>query len=317
MKPLHLLIVTLTAAGFAACTNDDDDEQKASYQLTIEVTETPLSNPDAPVSARATRAAVITTQSLPSFTMDYQYGASSSGYITAEKSSDGKWTTTGGWPSGAAESDVKVAWYAHTGGSFSGGADPYISLSVEENASAQKDLLVATASGTYGATGGRLSLNFTHACTALRFWVKKAVNLDDYTLTVSSVRLCNVRKSGDYHYSTSSWSAVEANSSFSLYTGSPKTLGSADYEPLDATDSPYLFLIPQTLTAWDTHSDINSTTQSYIELTCTINNGATATFSGKAYIPFGADLEAGMQHDVRINMGKNALYSSANTKIIH
>ena len=40
-------------------------------------------------------------------------------------------------------------------------------------------------------------------------------------------------------------------------------------------------------------------------------------YSGTAYIPFGATLAAGNQHDVKINIGKNSLYSSANTKIIN
>ena len=74
-------------------------------------------------------------------------------------------------------------------------------------------------------------------------------------------------------------------------------------------------MIPQTLTAWNHVTDIaTATAQTYIEIECTIT-GATS-FSGTAYIPFGATLAAGKQHDVKINIGKNSLYSSANTKII-
>ncbi len=88
-------------------------------------------------------------------------------------------------------------------------------------------------------------------------------------------------------------------------------------EALDASDAPYLFMILQTLTAWNTTTAINeATTQTYIQITCTITKDASNVYSGTAYIPFGATLTGGYQHDVKINIGKNSLYSGANTKII-
>lgn len=77
-------------------------------------------------------------------------------------------------------------------------------------------------------------------------------------------------------------------------------------------------MIPQTLTAWDTTTDIASTTtQTYLQLACTITKDGTTVYSGTAYIPFRATLAAGMQHDVKINIGKNSLYSAPNTRIIN
>ena len=88
-------------------------------------------------------------------------------------------------------------------------------------------------------------------------------------------------------------------------------------EPLDASDAPYLFMILQTLTAWNTTTAINeATTQTYIQITCTITKDASNVYSSTAYIPFRATLTGGYQHDVKINIGKNSLYSGANTKII-
>ena len=309
------------AACFVACSTDDEQEPPVTrYPLTIEVQEKPLVNPDDPAQARATRAAITTTSSLTTFTLDYQYGATPShGTMTATKGGDDKWSSTGSWPGTAAENGDEVSWYAYTAGTFITGANPYINFTVEENAAAQKDLLVAKTSAKYSDNSGNVSFTFDHACTALRFYVKKAMNLDDYSLSITNVQLCNVIKTGEYNYGTSSWTLGSSRSSYTLYDGSAKTLGTAEYEALDTSDAPYLFMIPQTLTAWDTTTAIASATaQTYIQLTCTITRTSDSQqmHSGTAYIPFSATLTAGYQHDVKINIGKNSLYSEANTKII-
>ncbi|MBQ8675914.1 MAG: hypothetical protein IJ528_06780, partial [Bacteroidaceae bacterium] len=59
----------------------------------------------------------------------------------------------------------------------------------------------------------------------------------------------------------------------------------------------------------------SASAHTYIQLECCIT-GATS-YSGTAYIPFAATLEAGMQHDVTINIGMNSLYSGPNNKIIN
>ena len=104
-----------------------------------------------------------------------------------------------------------------------------------------------------------------------------------------------------------------------FFSGS-KTLGYTDYEAMDTNESTaYLFLIPQTLTAWNGSGSLANT---YLELDCTIKSGDTQVYSGKAYIPFGATLEKGTQYDVNLNIGKNSLYkidtnNNVVTKIIN
>lgn len=96
MKPISILILTL-AAGFAACSSDDDDNMQDSVQerlpLTIEVAENPLINPDAPAQARTTRGAITTTSTLSAFNLNYKYGDTPfTGKATATK--DGLEPTT-------------------------------------------------------------------------------------------------------------------------------------------------------------------------------------------------------------------------------
>ncbi len=321
MNTIKVFLLSLAVAGIAACSADDDDPVTGGLQqplpLTITVDENPLLNPDASSQAPATRTAITTTASLTAFTLDYQYIRADelqSGNNSVTKDVNGNWSA-GYWPISAAD-NTPVSWYAHTDGTIVNQTDPYLNFAVEELATSQKDLLVASTSGPKAETGGRLTLTFDHACTALRFYVKKAKNLDDHTLTVTGIRLCNVVKDGRYYFATSTWTPGSTRTLFTLYEGTGMTLGSTDYTLLNANEDDFLFIIPQTLTAWDTTTAIASAgNQTYILLQCSIDGGST--YSGTAYIPFAATLEAGMQHDVTINIGKNTLYSSPNTKIIN
>ncbi|MBQ8675294.1 MAG: fimbrillin family protein, partial [Bacteroidaceae bacterium] len=239
MNTIKVFLLSLAAAGIAACSADDDDPvtggQQQPLPLTITVDENPLLNPDASSQAPATRAAITTTTSLTAFTLDYQYiraGELQYGNNSVTKDASGNWSA-GYWPTEAGES-TEVGWYAHTDGTIVNQTGPYIRFSVEELATSQKDLLVASASGSYSSTGGKLSLTFDHACTALRFYVKKAKNLDDYMLTVTSIKLCNVVKDGKYYFATSSWTPGNTRTLFTLYEGSGMTLGSTDYTLLNS-----------------------------------------------------------------------------------
>ena len=326
MNKTKLIFVLLTSLALGACSNSDDDEltsqQPKSYPMTIEVTENPMVQDGE--GGGTTRAAITTNSSLDKFYMSYVYGSeASSDPIPATKDGDGKWKSDGLWPVG---NSTVVSWYAYTNGTFNQTEDanklPYINFTVEEAAANQHDLLVATASGTYNGTGGKLSFTFDHACSALRFYVKKSTNLDSYTLSVSSIVLKNVKKRGKYYYGTSSWNDIDTYTNYTLYSGSAMTLGSdktKDYVALNGNfgtaGEPYLFIIPQTLTAWNPSGTLSNT---YLEVTCTITNTSTSTqvYSGTAYIPFAATFEKGTKYDVKINIGKNSLYNGTDTKII-
>ena len=320
MNKTKLIFVLLTSLALGACSNSDDDEltsqQPKFYPMTIEVTENPMIQ-DGEAESRPTRAAITTTPTFTGFNMSYVYGsAASSEPITATKDGDGKWKSDdGSWPFGG----TVVSWYASTDGQFNQTEDanklPYINFTVEEAAASQHDLLVATASGTYSGTGGKLSFTFDHACSALRFYVKKSTNINDKTLTVSSIVLKNVIKDGKYYYGTQSWTLGTTSTDYTLLSSS-QTLASDSYVLLNGSeDDSYLFLIPQTLTAWNPSGALSNT---YLEVTCTITNTSTSTqvYSGTAYIPFAATFEKGTKYDVKINIGKNSLYNSHNNKII-
>lgn len=305
--------VAASALLLAACSSDDENEaqqpQQNQYPLNIEVRETPYMTPEA--GSRLTRAEITTKSSLTQFTLNYQYEGGTPGSINISRT-DGTWKG-GSWPSDAARNDM-VYWYAHSNGTFWHDNGIYIDFTVDESTFDQKDLLVATTSDTYGNCNGALSLTFDHACTALSFFVKKATNLNDYTLSVSNITLCNVKKDGEYVLSSGEWRSVDTDANFTLYNGTDLTLNSTDYIALTDAKGPWLFMIPQTLTPWDGTSTLGNT---YYQITCTITKGDKSVYSGTAYIPFGATLQKGYQHDVKLNIGKNSLYQAPGTKIIN
>ena len=315
MNKTKLMFALLASLALGACSSDDDEltsqlNQEPSFPLTIEVTENPMTI-DGKDGSGAKRAAIATNSSITGFTMNYVYGTTpSTGSATATKDSEGKWSSSDGWPYDAASNDYMVTWYASTYNNFQyNSGTPYINFEVEEAAASQHDLLVATASGTYSGTGGNLSFTFDHPCSAVRFWVKKSTNIIDKTLTVSSIVLKNVIKTGKYYYGTASWTLGATSTDYTLLS-SAQTLASDSYVLLNGSENDsYLFLIPQTLTAWNPTGELNNT---YLELTCSINGGGSQT----AYIPFAATFAKGTKYDVKINIGKNSLYSSPNTKVI-
>lgn len=306
MEKMKISSILLCLTLCAACSSDSDEPvvqqpTTMSYPLTIEVTENPLISEGE--EGEANRAAITTTSTLNSFKLDYVYDTSSTGAISPDPSKDteGKWTTTGSWPS----TEETVNWYAYSDGTFNlnVGGDPYINFSVEELASKQKDLLVATASGTYSETEGKLTFTFDHACSALRFHVKKSTNLSS-TLTVSSIVLKNVIKQGKYNYSGSgSWTfstEPEDYANYTLFSGSKTLSSTTDYELLNGSEEDaYLFMIPQILTGG------TGAGQTYIEVAWTCSDVGSG--SGTAKIPLGMTLVKGTKYDVKINLGKNTL----------
>lgn len=328
MNKMNLMTVLLACLALGACSNDDEQVPQQpepqplpeqTYPLTIEVTENPMTV-DGEEGSASRRTDIATGSTLTTFKMDYVYDTSETGSVTATKDEvDGKWKSDDGWPS----TGETVYWYAYTDGTFNvNSGNPYINFTVDEDVSSQKDLLVAKASGTYSETSGNLALTFDHACSALRFFIKKSTNLNDYKLDVSEVVLCNVVKHAKYYYATGWGDLYDERSVYTLFSGTAQTLGSAstDWIPMDGGTPCYLFMIPQKLKAWNHTTAIASVTnQTYLKIRCTLTKTTPSTVivnDDYVYIPFGATLVGGTKYKVNINIGKNSLYNSSGSLII-
>jgi hypothetical protein len=207
--------------------------------------------------------------------------------IPVEKK-NGSWVVDGFWPDGV-DGNTSVNFYAYSNGDYNDNSGtPYISFSMDENASAQHDLLVAKNTVSYNAHQGKVPLTFDHACAALAFNVKitntlKTDKLSNSSLTINSIVLRNVNNTGRYYFGgTPAWQNVSGSAYYTLTSGNI----TVDTEA-QALSSNYLFVIPQ------------SSEATYLDV--------TYTFSGQkktsATIPLSVNWEAGKQYTINIKLG--------------
>ena len=305
MKYIKLMALLL-AVGLTACSADDEvergllpedssnlkqrppfsDDLQAQRLITVEVEETPMTDTSAPEEEKMeTRATATTTSTLAAFSMNYQ----SNKYPFTK---DGGVWSTSSWP-GVGNSQ-KIDFYAYTRGTFYyNSGNPYLTYTVEENASTQHDLLVAEHKQiAYSDDGGRVSLTFDHACAAVLFNVQITQTLKTKLggyLTVNSIVLHNVKNSGEYYYGTKSWTMGESSSYYTLTNGNFTV--TTDYKPLPCGN---LFMIPHTRAA-------NGTEGTYLEVKYTTSGAKTA------YIPVQINWEAGKLYTISIRLGTKTI----------
>lgn len=285
--PLPLLAAPLF---FASCSSDDSmtpiDEVKTPQRpISVEVSETPFGNTTE--ARQLTRAAITDLTSFNSFKMTANNPAKDNYEVTK----NGSWVVNNDWPTDV-DDNTSVTFYAYSNGDYNDNSGtPYISFSMDENASAQHDLLVATNTVSFNKHQGKVPLTFDHACAAVAFNVqitnKLKTNLGS-TLTVNSIVLRNVNNTGRYYFGgTPAWQNVSGSAYYTLTSGNIYVDTEAQ-----ALSSNYLFVIPQS-------SEANGTTGTYLDVTYTFS-GQTKT---SATIPLAVDWVAGTQHTINIKLG--------------
>ena len=356
MRHTKLALWLLTVPFIWACSSNDEFEEPIPeptptpkyYPLTIEVDENPLvDSTSTSANTGRFRAPITYLNTLTGFNLSYIYatgldpdeGEQPYQYGTewvSDNDGRGHWKVGAegqyGWPGGAVgttgggDSDTEVTWYAYTEGASiqmdNYSKNPYLSYTVEEASTNQKDLLVSKNTYTWNNSHGVMFFTFNHACSALKFYIKKATNVKDYDIKVSEVKLYNVKNSGYYYLENDSWTLLDGTSDYSLFTENNEnqaiTLDKKDYTALYAgtlqqdTENAYLFLLPQTLTAWNPLESLSATTGAYLELKFKLD-GVEKT----GYVPFAGTFNKGEKHNVWINIGKNSLYNVNGTRIIN
>ena len=287
--PLPLLAAPLF---FASCSSDDSmtpiDEVKTPQRpISVEVSETPFGNTTE--ARQLTRAAITDLTSFSAFTMT----ANTNDKYEVTKNSSGSWTVNNSWP--GVENNTYVTFYAYSNGTYYNSGTPYINFTVEENAATQHDLLVAKNTVSYNDHQGKVPLTFDHACAALAFNVfmtnTLSTNLASKTLTVSSIKLKNVSKTGNYYFGTAAWGGV-SNTTFYTLNNSTMTITTTP----QALSSNYLFVIPQSRAANDTEG-------TYLEITYNFSGQTQTT----ATIPLAVNWEAGKQYTINIKLGTSLI----------
>ena len=275
----------LTAAFLAACSSDDQDEPKQEPRLiTVEVTENPLLDANGTPKQLPTRTAAATTsESLAAFSMNY------TGDKFSFEKTGGSWNINEyTWP--VSGNDTKIDFYAYNAGTFNwNSGNPYLNFTMDASASNQTDLLVATHKDiSFNDAKGKVSLDFDHACAAVKFNIYKTDGVGEKSVTVTSVVLSGVKNQGDYYYNSegTKWKSLSGSASYTL-TDSDITLTTSK----QALPCGYLFLIPQSKEG----------------LTLTVNyTVAGGTETSHTFNLTGA-WEAGKDYIVNISMGTSII----------
>lgn len=259
------LITLLLAAALTACSSDDGTETPpASHLMTVEVTENPFidSETGSRISLSPLRKAdATTTSSLDEFSMNYM-----DLYKYDFTKANGKWgPTTYSWP--VENESAAIDFYAYTGNIgyiaeknkwifHYESTNPYISFSVDQNASTQHDLLVAHTKTSYKADGGKVCFTFDHACAAVQFRIGQSHALYN-NVTFTKIALVGVYNQGDCFYKyvddefKPTWDNLSGaeNSIYTLESGSSISIpvSQTKHQGARPLTCGYLFMIPQSL----------------------------------------------------------------------
>lgn len=155
--------------------------------------------------------------------------------------------------------------------------------------------------------GGIVKLQFKHITSQIAFMAKKTSNLN---VEIKSIKLHNFETSGVFTIPTDgtdpqqkSWGykSISNNDGFTVIKDATISVGT---EATDISTTTPMFLIPQTLTKWDTSHNIetaNAKKESYLSIECKISIGDSYKLGSKSgygtlYVPFEADWKPGKRY---------------------
>ena len=143
-------------------------------------------------------------------------------------------------------------------------------VTIPAAASAQADLLAATASTTTKPGDGKLALTFKHILSKVNFGIIAGY---EKSVIVQTIGVKNVSSKGTYNYVTGAWSAIGTDAAFDYFrnTTTPFNVTGSDAAETAATPiytggaaaSANLMLMPQTHTTWNKSTTVAN---SYVEL---------------------------------------------------
>lgn len=301
----YLVATAFVLVGATACSSGDDGDEPANptptnpteRKLVIGVNANPWLDENG--NARETRGAVITTETLKDFKINF-WLHSEINTIDVKRVGDNinnSWILTpdNKWPRSAGDG-TPISFYAHTAGTCNkdDSGKYYVAFSSEEASRFQHDLLLSKITDvTYNGTGGVIWFTFDHACAAVEFNIqitKKLRNQLNTALTVNRVVLKNVAKRGDCYYSTGSgnhigeWKNVvvpQDDDESGYYTLTDAEAMQVDTDPV-ALPCKTMFVIPQTLGS-DSKIEIGYTLPSNVKKDTIISLAGTEWKAGHLY----------------------------------
>ncbi|HAT61240.1 MAG TPA: hypothetical protein DCS83_01655 [Prevotella sp.] len=132
---------------------------------------------------------------------------------------------------------------------------------VPDNAVDESDLLVGQSTDIPGNYNNEMTMNFSHACTAIRIAIGKKMP----PCTITKIRLTGAYKEADYDYKTDSWSNLK-NAADGVELDQSFTITNEVSNKILTNEDNIFMMIPQTL-------------PDYASIELTVNDGEEHTFS--------------------------------------
>lgn len=197
------------------------------------------------------------------------------------------------------QTEKKISYFS---GDEYGSSQPYI------------DVMYAIAPNKSKADG-TVQLQFKHITSQIVFKAKKQP-IENLDVEIKSIKLHNLETNGVFTIPTnrtdlqpmqSDWKGQSHSYTCELTVinkGDKEQKITVSTEPTDISSSKPMFLIPQTLTKWDTSHNIetaNAKKESYLSIECKISIGDSYKLGSKSgygtlYVPFEADWEPGKRY---------------------
>gem|GEM_PF-1038908 len=260
----------LAACSLTSCSSDSSGSPASIVEepvakprpLTVEVTETPFHSQTNEQGARQlTRASEITISSLKNF---FVFNNRNTDAIFFEKNGS-NWVGDGYWP---VSDKMPVTFYATNiadDSYFLNGTNSF-SFTVLEDVHNQIDLLAAKTTAVYSAGNEKISLAFDHITTAVTFSIALSANAAAKgKVELQEAMLYNIPNTATYSFTSDSWGTPAASKSDYTLTTNAFTLSTEPHQlPCN-----YLFLIPQTLSAYHAESNPNG---AYLEVKLSVKD---------------------------------------------
>ena len=168
--------------------------------------------------------------------------------------------------------------------SIAAGAQTIKSYTIADNA--KEDLIYAKTDPISGKANPSVKLQFKHALSKIQF-TASLQNEATIDVTIKSIQVAGVANVGTFSFG-SGWGTISTTETKPVYTAYTNT-GANLRDNSITTLHDELFLMPQTLTSWNTENASTQGAQIIVDLVVKDHNSGAQIYAGKVYVPLKGD----------------------------
>lgn len=297
MRPIHLLLASAAiAAVLSSCAEDEpvsvNTGRPINFRPAISTRATETTN----ANISAIKVAAFMGDATYFDALDFTKGDDS--YFTS--------TPTYNWPG----DDTELSFFAYApttmeGVTLTSDTKDLKAYTPAQNIADQVDFITSSATGKRSANeASGVELTFNHQLSQIEIHAKAAN--EAYTFKISGIRIGEPVASGDFDFTTSTWTPATTKAIYEETYDTPVTLTASAANVMGAEGN--AMLIPQQLTAWDPTGDASNTKAgAYLSVKLQVN-----TVAGAQVYPFASNPDcdwAAIPIDTNWEPGKKYIYT--------